>query len=96
MFSWIFEYDDYEYEYRHNRTEREYIQKLRNVYGNKYDYSKVRIINKHAKITLICKKHGDFSSSQYCMLHGTGCPDCKRDARYKRIAIYYGITPKNI
>ena len=41
-------------------TNKEYIEKAEKKYGKKYDYSKVNYINSRIKITIICKKHGEF------------------------------------
>ena len=38
----------------------EWIEKAEKIYGDKYDYSKVNYVNSRIKITIICKKHGEF------------------------------------
>lgn len=55
----------------------EYIDKLRQVHGNKYDYSKVNYVNAKTKINIICSRHGVFSQLPYQHLKGQGCPKCK-------------------
>lgn len=42
------------------KTTNQYICEAINKYGDKYDYSKVNYINSRIKITIICKKHGEF------------------------------------
>jgi len=40
------------------KTKEEFIQNLKRVHGNKYDYSKVHYLNNRTKVILICKDHG--------------------------------------
>lgn len=39
---------------------RKYIESCKLVYGDKYDYSKVKYIRSDKKIIIICRKHGEF------------------------------------
>ncbi len=41
-------------------TTEQFIEKSRQVHGNRYDYSKVNYINSRTKVTIICPKHGEF------------------------------------
>lgn len=38
----------------------DFIQKAKEVHGDKYDYSKTEFINGSEKICIICPKHGEF------------------------------------
>lgn len=58
-------------------TTEEYVHKLRQVHGDKYDYSKVNYINAKEKIDIICPRHGVFKQLPYQHLKGQGCPKCK-------------------
>jgi predicted nucleic acid-binding Zn-ribbon protein len=58
-----------------NNTE-EFIQKAKEVHGDKYDYSKVEYVNSHAKVCIICPEHGEFWQSPNNHLNGKGCPKC--------------------
>ena len=58
-------------------TTEEYIHKLKQVHGDKYDYSKVNYINAKEKIDIICPRHGIFKQLPYQHLKGQGCPKCK-------------------
>lgn len=60
------------------KTQEEFIKELKNVFGNKYDYSKVNYINNKNKITLICPIHGEFSALPSNLLKGYGCSLCGR------------------
>jgi hypothetical protein len=52
-------------------------QKANKIYDSKFDYSLVSYINSHAKIVIICKKHGRFYQKPNTHLNGHGCPMCK-------------------
>ena len=60
------------------KTQEEFIKELKDVFGNKYDYSKVIYINNKNKITLICPIHGEFSALPSNLLKGHGCSLCGR------------------
>jgi hypothetical protein len=58
------------------RTE-EFIRKANLVHENSYDYSKVKYINRNTKITIICKKHGEFQQIPHNhILKKSGCTKC--------------------
>lgn len=58
-----------------NRTTEEFIQKAKEVHGNKYDYSKTEYNGSHSKITIICPEHGEFQ--QIAKEHlKYGCKKC--------------------
>lgn len=57
-------------------TTREFIEKARNVHGDKYDYSKVEYVKSNEKICIICPQHGEFLQTPASHLNGCGCPFC--------------------
>jgi hypothetical protein len=61
-------------------TTEEFIEKAKEVHGDKYDYSKVEYKNRDTKVCIICKKegHGEFYQRPGDHLKGSGCPNCKR------------------
>ena len=64
---------------KHNHktlTTSEFIDKAINIHGNLYDYSKVDYKNYKEKVTIICKKHGEFKQSPENHFYGKGCPKC--------------------
>ena len=58
-------------------TKDEFIERAKQIYGDKYDYSKVEYVNNKTKITIICPKHGEFKQTPSEHLRGFGCPICK-------------------
>jgi len=60
----------------YNYTTDEWIEKAKEVHGNKYDYSKVEYANTKTKITIICKVHGEFEQNPSGHLQGYGCDKC--------------------
>ena len=57
----------------------EFIDRAREIHGDKYDYSKVNYINSSTKICIICSVHGEFWQTPHMHLHGQGCLRCAKD-----------------
>lgn len=58
-------------------TKEEFIEKARNVHGDKYDYSKVEYVNNKKSVIIICPEHGEFSMKPNCHVDlRQGCPKC--------------------
>jgi very-short-patch-repair endonuclease len=57
-------------------TKEEFIEKARNVHGDKYDYSKVEYKNYTTKVCIICPEHGEFWQKPNNHLSGYGCKKC--------------------
>ena len=55
-----------------------FIERARNVHGDKYDYSKVEYKQAHTKICIICPKHGEFWQTPASHLQGKKCPKCSK------------------
>ncbi len=61
-------------------TQEEVIQRFKERYGEKYDYSKVVYVTGKDKVTIICPIHGEFQTRANDHWNGkSGCPECKRD-----------------
>ena len=58
------------------KTTEQFIEDARKVHGNKYDYSKVKYVNSHIKVCIICPIHGEFWMRPYSHLNGEECPLC--------------------
>ena len=59
----------------------EFIKKVKEVHGGKYDYSKVDYQTNNTKVTIICKKHGEFTQRAIDHLSNKGCPKCAGNYR---------------
>ena len=55
----------------------EFISKSIEKHNGKYDYSKVRYVNEHVKVCIVCPIHGDFWQIPQSHLRGCGCKKCK-------------------
>jgi len=56
---------------------KEFITKVKEVHGDKYDYSKVDYKNNYTKIIIICRKcKREFLQRPQNHLSGVGCPGC--------------------
>ena len=61
-----------------------FISKAQQIYGNKYNYSKVKYINSRTEICIICPEHGEFWQTPNKHLHTKyGCPLCRKEEQVK-------------
>ncbi len=60
-------------------TTEEFIQRAKAVHGDKYDYSKVKYVDRQTKVVIVCPKHGDFTQAPTSHIRGAGCPKCGND-----------------
>ena len=58
-------------------TQKQFIEKAREVHGDEYDYSKVEYVKSSNKICIICPQHGEFWQTANMHLNGHSCPTCK-------------------
>ena len=73
---------------KHHYTTMEFIEKVREIHGNKYDYSKVKYLNATTKVRIICPEHGEFWQRPYEHLQNRGCPSCSHSTSKEEINIY--------
>lgn len=81
---------------KHVRSDREYfIQKAKQIHGDKYDYSKVEYNKANKKVCIICKRCGkEFWQTPNCHLAGHGC-ECyakERISKTGRSKLIYGVA----
>ena len=67
-------------------TTEETVEKFREVHGGRYDYSKVEYVNWATKVTIICRKHGEFEVRPRKHISnveklGCHCPDCVQEEK---------------
>ena len=58
-------------------TNEEFIERARNVHGDKYDYSLVEYKKSSIKVSIVCPQHGIFKQTPNNHLKGKCCPKCK-------------------
>lgn len=67
------------YEKQRLSTE-EFIEKAKQVHGDRYDYSKVEYRTAKIKIQIGCYKHGWFWQKPNNHLYGQNCPECGKES----------------
>ena len=70
---------------RKPKTTENFIEKAKQIHGNKYDYSLVEYKNNKTKVKIICPIHGIFEQTPNCHLRLQGCPKCKTPKGEKKI-----------
>ena len=71
---------------RGRMTTEKMIEKFNSVHGDKYDYSKVKYVDAHTKVCIICPEHGEFWQMPYSHLGGCGCPECGKIVLSKKFS----------
>lgn len=74
-----------------------FIERARQVHGERYDYSHFVYTTSSAKGVIVCRQHGEFSQSPGNHLSGSGCLACAREdagsgsfkARCKELGVDY-------
>lgn len=61
-------------------TTDEFIERAREVHGDKYDYSQTVYRGSQQKVTIICPIHGSFEQRATSHLQGAGCKRCAAKA----------------
>lgn len=60
-----------------NITQTEVLDKIKKIWGDKYDYSQVEFTTYKIKIKLICPLHGEFFKTPTALIYSKqGCPMC--------------------
>ena len=65
-------------------TTIEFIEKAKNIHGDKYDYSKVHYVNNQTKVCITCPVHSEFWQTPAMHLSGNGCPKCWSESYSKQ------------
>jgi len=60
-------------------TNKEFIEKAKEIHGDKYDYSLTEYIGATNKVKIICKEHGVFEQIPRSHFIYEGCPKCKNE-----------------
>ena len=59
----------------------QFIEKARQLNGERYNYSKVNYVNAKTKVTITCNIHGDFEQTPTNHLSGYGCSMCANNKK---------------
>lgn len=72
------------------KTTEQFIQKAKQIHGDKYDYSKVNYIQNKKPVIIICKKHGEFEQrpNNHVVLK-YGCRYCNKSRGEEKIKLYF-------
>jgi hypothetical protein len=54
----------------------EFINKAKEIHGDKYDYSKTIYENNLKEVIIICNEHGEYLQLPKVHKRGSGCPEC--------------------
>lgn len=64
-----------------SHTKESFVEKAKEIHGDKYDYSKVDYKNLDSRIIIICPKHGEFIQKASQHLRGNKCRKCSIENR---------------
>ncbi len=67
-----------------NKKADSFVDRAKEIHGDKYDYSLVKYTKNNEKVIIICKHHGEFLQTPNNHLENHGCPDCVTN-RFERI-----------
>ena len=68
-------------------SKKEFIERALLEHGDIYDYSKVKWVDQHTEITIICPKHGDFNQIPRDHFRGSGCITCNASRGERKIKL---------
>lgn len=74
---------------RRRLTTDDFLKKMKNINGDRYDLSKVNYVSAIIPVTIICMKHGEFNATPNYLLSGHNCPLCARYSRYSKKCIQW-------
>ena len=57
-------------------TTKKVIERIKEVHGDFYNYTKVDYKNRNTKVVVICEKHGEWKTTTEQLYRGQGCPEC--------------------
>ena len=60
----------------HKSTTSDFIEKCKNIHGDKYIYTETIYTGSKNKVKIICKQHGIFEQLAYNHILGKGCNIC--------------------
>ena len=81
-----------------NKDERKeiFLKKVKEIYGENYDFTKSIYHDYYSPVEVICPKHGTQYRTPSQIYSGTICSQCTHERRAITKAIIYLLTPKHI
>lgn len=73
-------------------TKEEFIKRAKKIHGDKYDYSKVKYVDTHTKVCIVCPNHGEFWQTPHEHLKYKGCKKCADDARKTPLEVFINAS----
>lgn len=73
-------------------TNEEFINKAKQIHGDKYDYSKVDYKGYDTRVCIICPQHGEFLQTPDSHLQGSGCQKCSNRLSKNETEMYEFIV----
>lgn len=61
-------------------TTAEWVEKAKQIHGDRYNYSKTNYIDSKTEVCIICPKHGEFWQLPSNHLKGKGCSKCGKES----------------
>jgi len=79
------------------KSEEDFVEEANIKHSGIYKYDNVDYKGDRSKVSITCKKHGDFSQEPHGHLQGQGCPKCfnKNEGRLAIILNEIGIVHRN-
>jgi hypothetical protein len=71
-------------------TQEGFLEKARQAHGDRYSYEKSKYIGTDTDIIITCHVHGDFLSTPYRHVRGSGCVKCATEKTAKKRALTNG------
>ena len=70
----------------------DFIERCEEVYGDRYDYLDTELARYLKKVTIMCKKHGEFTAYAINILRGYGCKKCKFEEKHRDCSFTGGFN----
>lgn len=61
-------------------TQEEFLSRVKQIWGDRFDFSKAIFKDTRTKVEVICPKHGSFFASPNNLFHGWGCRKCSYES----------------
>lgn len=82
--------------FRNEKDNEKFINELKLIYGDFFDFNNIKYINNYTKVTIICPIHGEFNIRPIELLSGQGCSKCNRNLVQKKTLDKYLEICNNI